>query len=749
MRLVDIALPITEDGWPSLPSGHGESEDERLAYGHYRVCRTEDGAPWELGRGSMGITYKAIDNNLGCTVALKVINPERFSGPRARERLLREARAAATLRHPNIAAIFHLGQDADRCFYAMEFIEGETLAAHLLRQGAMPPVVALNVVLQAARALQAAHARGFTHRDIKPTNLMLPTSETGDGEFTAKLIDFGLVKAAEQKNEDAVSHAYFAGTPHYASPEQLRHGVADARSDIYSLGRCLRHMLTGSAPTEFSLPEEASVSHPTDAPRRATLSGFHKPVVALVDSMTAEDPALRPQTASDLIERIQSCLQRLKTGGETFAAWRPWNARHVWLTAGLLTLVGLAGWFGLPWARPMRPLPVGSTDDLAAKSCYFEAEEAYNKRTSEDNSRAIDLYTRATQISPTFADAYAGLALAYYQTVYRLGRHAENIDLAIRHAQRAIMLAPESPKGYRVMGDICSSQGRPWQSLAYLHKALEKDPNYLPVIHDFGLMWVWVGRPQWCLPWVEEALRKEPSDVGNWYIAAEAHTEVGADEQAEADYRRYLEINPNRVEAYCGLAHLSTLHEDYAKAREFCALALAVNKTSLYPLTLRAQVAFFSGDHAAAETDYRALIKLDRGGLVTYHGGISYLSALGVLRCQAGDRTEGEALLEEAANLRSQDAEGPQTIYDLAGIRAAQGRKEEALALLRQAISSGWIDGRSTRLDPRFAILREEPAFQSLLTGLRARSLAACKEAERLCAKPLNIADYPVQPGAE
>ena len=162
---------------------------------HYEVLRRDDGSPWELGRGAMGITYKAFDVNLCCEVALKVVNSALLDHPDARERFIREARAAAALRHRNVASVYHLGNDGEHFFYAMEFIDGETLDALVRRQGPLPVDVVLRMIGQVSRALVAADRQHLVHRDIKPTNLMV-IHEDADEEMTIKVIDFGLARPA-------------------------------------------------------------------------------------------------------------------------------------------------------------------------------------------------------------------------------------------------------------------------------------------------------------------------------------------------------------------------------------------------------------------------------------------------------------------------------------------------------------------------------------------------------------------------
>jgi len=190
-------------------------------YQHYQVLRREDGSLWELGRGAMGITYKAFDTNLRCTVALKVINNTYLDSEIARQRFLREARAAAALRHQNVASVFHLGSDHDSYFYAMEYIDGQTVDAYMAVKGKMEPIEALRICLQVTRALAAAARQQLVHRDLKPANLMLVDE---DGEKIVKVIDFGLAKTAKREGEDSGTLTIaggFVGTPHFASPEQL------------------------------------------------------------------------------------------------------------------------------------------------------------------------------------------------------------------------------------------------------------------------------------------------------------------------------------------------------------------------------------------------------------------------------------------------------------------------------------------------------------------------------------------------
>src|SRR6202790_4731143 len=175
---------------PEQAFGESSSELEVQRFDNYELLKGKDGKPIELGRGAMGITYKAVDVDLHCPVTLKVISEKYLGDEAARLRFLREARAAASVRHTNVASVFHLGRTAENYFYAMEFVEGETLAKLIQCSGRLEVKLALEIATQVAAGLAAIHEEHLVHRDIKPTNIMLKLKE--EGSVTAKIIDLGL-----------------------------------------------------------------------------------------------------------------------------------------------------------------------------------------------------------------------------------------------------------------------------------------------------------------------------------------------------------------------------------------------------------------------------------------------------------------------------------------------------------------------------------------------------------------------------
>ena len=261
----------------------------------------------------MGVTYKAFDVDLRCPVTLKVISEKYLGDESARLRFLREARAAASVRHPNVASVFHLGRSAENYFYAMEFVEGETLESLIKRSGRLEVKLALEIATQVAAGLAAVHKKDLVHRDIKPSNIMVSLEERRCP--TAKIIDLGLAKAVnEPRSQTAISlPGVFAGTPEFASPEQFAGAGVDIRSDLYSLGVTLWEMLTGQAPFRGS-PAEAMYQHQRVPLPVEQLRGVPQPLVVLLEVLLEKDPARRFQSPAELLKVMPMVRDAIEAG---------------------------------------------------------------------------------------------------------------------------------------------------------------------------------------------------------------------------------------------------------------------------------------------------------------------------------------------------------------------------------------------------------------------------------------------------
>src|SRR6476619_3918967 len=317
--------------------------------GVYEIDCHADGSLCELGRGAMGVTYRATDTSLRRKVALKIIKADIAErSDDARERFIREARAAAALRHENIAVIHQFGMrlETGQYFYAMELIEGETLDERVRRAGPLDSRSTIGIAQQVTSALAAAEKHGLVHRDLKPANLMLVNADNAEaagsnqseskrrrmralrksGIPVIKIIDFGLAKTFHTATDPkSLTHDRFVGTPAFASPEQFApkaFGAAlDVRSDIYSLGETLWFALTGKAPFGGRSVDEIHRAQKSNSLPVEQLKAAHVPhrLKSLLESMLAFEPASRPGTR-ELAARLQRCSPEVRSVRRTRAA---------------------------------------------------------------------------------------------------------------------------------------------------------------------------------------------------------------------------------------------------------------------------------------------------------------------------------------------------------------------------------------------------------------------------------------------
>lgn len=220
------------------PSPQGSALPEKI--GHYTIVS-------ELGRGGMGVVYKAHEESLNRSVAIKVLGDHLASDPEFLSRFLREARAAGALSHPNVIPIYFIGEDNGRHYFAMEFVSGRSVLQMIRQEGKINNPRAAQIIIQAAHGLSAAHEKGIIHRDIKPANLMV------DERGVVKIADFGISLAAEAQAR-LTATGTLMGTPGYLSPEQCLNETVDHRADIYALGVTYFEMLTGRLPFNAESP---------------------------------------------------------------------------------------------------------------------------------------------------------------------------------------------------------------------------------------------------------------------------------------------------------------------------------------------------------------------------------------------------------------------------------------------------------------------------------------------------------------
>jgi serine/threonine protein kinase/putative intracellular protease/amidase len=280
---------------------HGCAKDhaielERLDHiAHYTILGV-------VGRGGMGVALKARDEKLGRLVCLKL-----FAGPTtgadvARQRWMREARAAAAVQSEHVVKIYAVEQHEGRPFIAMEFVAGRSLQEEIDRRGALPTSEILHIARQAASGLAAAHAQGLVHRDIKPANILLE-----DETNKVRIADFGMARALDDSR--LTTEGCVAGTPEYMTPEQALGQTVDHRADLFSLGSVLYAMCTGRSPfaadNSFAVLRRIIDDKPLSITRLCP--AMPKRLAKLIDELHAKDPERRPQSANEVLVRLAGC----------------------------------------------------------------------------------------------------------------------------------------------------------------------------------------------------------------------------------------------------------------------------------------------------------------------------------------------------------------------------------------------------------------------------------------------------------
>jgi tRNA A-37 threonylcarbamoyl transferase component Bud32/CheY-like chemotaxis protein len=268
-----------------------EPEDPRLGteIAGYRIEE-------RIGRGGMGVVYRAQHMNLQRRAAIKIIAPEFADTKGFRSRFIREARIAAALQHPNIVTVYDAGQSGQTLYIAMQFIRGSDLAAILNEEGRLRPYRAIDVCRQVASALDAAHGMALIHRDVKPGNVLIEGRR-------AYLTDFGLTKRSGGSKSGLTQAGELVGTIHYVAPEQIEAGDVDARTDVYSLACLLFHCLTGHVPFERDTDVAVIYAHLSETPPK--LTDVRPELPAGLDAVIAKgldkSPDRRFQSCSDLM----------------------------------------------------------------------------------------------------------------------------------------------------------------------------------------------------------------------------------------------------------------------------------------------------------------------------------------------------------------------------------------------------------------------------------------------------------------
>ena len=658
--LGDLGCPVClfRAGLGDLPEIAPEAAHE---FGSYLIARGADGLPEELGRGSMGITFRATDGTLNRPVALKIIDPRQHGSDRARERFMREARAAAGLRHPNIATIHHFGihEGTGQYFYAMELVEGETLEERVRRTGPIDAKTALGIARQVVAALTAAEKRGLVHRDLKPGNIMLAPRE--DGVPEVKVIDFGLAKAVTDESDlMSMTQDGFVGSPAFASPEQFAKAPVDVRSDVFSLGVTLWFALTGKMPFPGRSIEEIQAAQLTGRLPLRQLKAARVPsrLIALLKMMLAVEPAARPGTR-ELAARLRRCA------APAFKLF-PFLAVAALLLAG--AVIFLSSRAGSERARPDSANP-------AAREAFLKGRYFWNKRSGPEFENAKTYFERAIALDPNYAQAYAGLADSYQLSANGDRRVREEYYAKAKQlAQRALELDPTLAEAHASLGLIAMNGHWDWATAEREFKqAIKLDPNYATAHQWYASYLAAQGRSEDALAEIERARQLDPlSSVINNYVG-EILVFARRFAEAEEKLKETVKLNPGFHHAHTWLSRVYALQGRYDEALAECKILEQI-----------------SGDDETA-----------------IQGEEGYIYGL------AGKQKEAEEMLARVRNELERDPGSNQ--YPLLLINIALGRKDDAFRCLDDQYRGRSTSMTSLRVNPMYDPLRSDPRFADLL----------------------------------
>ena len=598
------------------------AEHFQRRYAHFEVEIGSDGKPVELGRGAMGITYKASDTTLRRPVALKVISSRLLHNESLKNRFLREARAAASLRHPYVASIYYLGSTEASYFYAMELIEGQTLEAFIAEHGPLDVKLALEITSQIASALVAAHQAGLVHRDIKPANIIL--ARDSHGQLTAKVIDFGLVKLATGDIEEssASEPGIFLGTPRYASPEQISCGPVDIRSDLYSVGVTLWQMLTKSAPFVGTASEVAAQHLQAPLPI-SKLKYFPQPVVALLTHLLEKDPKDRPQTPEDL-SAIVRATQRSLAGQRMIKPTVPVSPdqqkrfplrRNYLIGAGaFLIAIGLGAYF---YFNQLGPAPTVSEKSVAVLPFDNVGGDKQNDYLSDGlTTEVIFQLSKIGDLRVISRDSvlgYKAVPGVPRKSLKEIGREL-NVETVL---ESSVQRLDQQIKIITVLYDAQSGK-RLWGA-AYSREmkdlfAIQTDvAEHLTTALQIGLT-----------ADERDRINRKPTEnltAYDYYLQAQAYNErrrKDENEKAIELLRQALELDPKFSLGYAGLANAyidRTVRFDEAafwvdSAIDLCNRAIAIDPTQVRAYVVLARALGCKGLSQQAEEEVRKALRL-------------------------------------------------------------------------------------------------------------------------------------------
>ncbi|MBB5058672.1 serine/threonine-protein kinase [Granulicella aggregans] len=730
----------------TLPSTPRDVPAARDAWGRFKLLA-------RVGQGGFGEVYRAWDPDLEREVALKLLLPSPTGNGQTDEEykaMLREARALASVRHPNIVPVYGIDRHDGRVGFWTDFVKGKTLSALLGSQGAFGYREAVLIGLDVTRALSAVHRSGLLHRDIKAENVM---REEG-GHIL--LMDFGL-STLPHRQED------IAGTPNYMAPELWQGKTATVASDIYSMGVLLFYLVTGEYPARLGGLSRAEATAAL-AQKRTLMdlrSDLPDQFLRAVGRAIETDPAKRFSSAGQLSEALAECIGTAvpveavaltPLPVEPPRNTRPWQLRvavaALVLGAAAFKTPMVRGWLHLDEASK-HAVVAGAPADIDAE--YSEAKGLLSKSYKDSNlTEAITKFQDILKKNPDFALAQAGLGAAYFKqykndssqgslldsaksatdealrldpasapalvTRAQIEAVGGKTDLAVRDANQALKLDPRSADAYAALGEVYQSQGRGKDAIEQIKQAIDIAPENSMWPLRLGHYYMLAGDLQDAAAQWKNSVRIDPQNTFALYDLGLVNMRLNKLDDAREDFQKVLSLQPDAY-SYRALGTVFQLQGNYTSAAEMDEKAIELDPSDYQAWGSLGSVYIWSGDkHEQAEAAYRKAIELAEGQRRKTPEDAEVLADLASLYASIGNVESSLLLARKALGLSPDD---PNISYSVAYSYEVAGQRSKAIALFAKAVARG-TRGNEFQRSPELARLRSDPTFQVALDKAKA-----------------------------